>query len=62
MTEKATIQKKVGRGYVIAACRNVGLKTTTAYYKALKNKEVGIPLSIAQKAVLKEYEQLTSED
>lgn len=62
MTEKTTIQEKVGRGYVITACRNVGLKTTTAYYKALNNMKAGVPLSIDQKAVMKEYKRLTSED
>lgn len=62
MAEKINRQEEVGRGYVITACRNVGLKTATAYYKALNNKKAGLPLSIDQKAVLREYKRLITED
>lgn len=59
--KKTKVKKKVGRGFVIRACNNVGLKTATAYYKALNNIEKGIPLSIDQKAVMKEFERITTE-
>lgn len=56
--------KKIGTGYVSAACRNVGLKSTNPFYAGMKRLKEGASmseLSLSQKQVIEEYNRLISE-
>lgn len=54
-------KSEVGYGFISKACRNLGFKSTKPYYNGLENQKAGKPLSADQKAVMKEFERITTE-
>lgn len=53
-------QQQLGRGYITAACKAVGV-STALYRKAKRKKKDGEPLTRGELAVLVEYKRLIEE-
>lgn len=54
------MSNQLGRGYIEAACKAVGVKRGV-YTTALRNRTKGLPLSIDQVNVLAKYKELVED-